>query len=255
MSKSKKSGLEENKTEATSLPDETSAQEECPYVEFVIEDQFDTPVPEIGWQLIYPDGKEKKYGNLNDEGKVHKSPVPKGSYTLKLEIVSNVQTVPADKITLGDKVKLKATVHGFDDGTAGTFEIYDAHGLGGAVIETVSSKVKRNAMEAAWKPTASKLEGIEHGAVLVQAKVGDAAAASDVIPIEVKHAFKLKGAKSRQMKVRFTGGHEQTFTFAGTKGECTAPLGEEILWIDLPNNKGDRVKVSEPELDFLIPEA
>ena len=243
------------------------------YVEFEITyEDTDEPVTEIGYILKWkkpgedtwedPDeGTDKEWtrnsGHIK-EGKVYEKYVRKGSYQLSLDSISEAawgdQTVKLD-----ESVTLTASVSGFEMETEGVFEIFDAHNLE-QVLHTIKANVNEDELKASWEPAKEHLEELKSGIVVFRAKVGEAQAFSPAVPVMAKQEFELKddedGDIDTELVLRFSGGHEAEVTSASGKVEVEVPWGQTLSRIDLPGQKGTRVKLEDddvPTREFLIP--
>lgn len=214
-------------------------------VTFEVVDDAGNPVSGIAWSLCGPDGKEMDRGKLNDLGKVQKPKVQKGSYTLVLKMLSK----PAEglgAIEVDKKTKLRAGISGFNSGTAGVFDIFDATAVSGSPAVTVQGKVGADkVLVAEWTPTAAALGKITSGMVVITAAVGGTRATSPPVPVVRRHVIELSGPSGplpdTAVIAHFSAGSTVEAACVGGRLEVLAPFGEALFWIDLPTIPGARI--------------
>ncbi|HUT47256.1 MAG TPA: hypothetical protein VMX36_13310 [Sedimentisphaerales bacterium] len=214
------------------------------WVEFVINDQFNTLVSDMEYTLTFPDGKTVKHGNLAN-GKIREEGPP-GQYKLALKFIY-FTAWEYSPLKVGEPVKLVAQLNGYDKDTDVVFEIYDACGLSKAPLDTVSTKVTDSeTVEAPWTPVPAKLEKAASGSLVLIVRVGKCRAISNTATITEKQTFEIKQDNkpvNTQLVLHFTDGYEKDPKTAEGKAEVLVPFGRDLLWIDMPDMPGERVSL------------
>jgi hypothetical protein len=226
--------------------------EETYNVEFVVTDNFDDPFPGLEYVLLYPDGR-RKTGKLGEDGKVADKSVPPGSYQLALKIVSTA-TWRDRTVELGKPVGMAAVAAGFDPGTPGTFEIFDGRAVDKAPIATTDGSVNgSHVLEGTWTPDKDSLKDATAGELVFRAKIGASNAVSAPVPVFEKHSFELEdddGPLGDTLVVaRFSDGHEVSEQAKGGKLDVLVPIGQKLLWVDLPDHPGAHLTLQEEGAD------
>jgi hypothetical protein len=184
--------------------------------------------------------------------------VPKGRYQLRLKIVTGA-VWPKPQVLVGEAVDLHADVTGFDDETAGSFEIFDARNLKTA-IHSVPAKVSKHAMKATWTPQASELADLKSGWIVYQAKVSKAQCFSGEAKVVSKVTYDVvdKAGKTLNTHImfHFSGGETVETDSAAGKAEVLTPWGQSLTRLTLSSVKLSRVEFDDGKgtpQKFLLP--
>jgi len=135
---------------ATALSDnkEVSTKEEH-WVEFQFVDKAGNPVSGIPYKFTDPDGHESE-GVLKPDGRIRRDALNAGQCKVQLFSVSNAKW-SKDKAGVGEKIKMKATLEGFEEGTPALFQIYRRDLKGADVrIDDIDLEVKGGQIEGEW---------------------------------------------------------------------------------------------------------
>lgn len=224
----------------------------------------------IGFSVTYPDGKlaskfdyelrikkitgaqqkmdkdwsSYKTGTTGTED-YSESYVPKGRYQLRLKAVSGVVWSKPQAL-IGEAIDLKADASGFDDGAAGSFEIYDARNLSKS-LHSVSANVASNELKATWTPDKSQLGDLKSGFIIAQAKVSSAQAFSPEIKVVTKTEYDLVDKAGNNLdgalKFHFSGGDQVDADAAGGKAQVPVPWNQTLTRVDLPDQRNSRVEL------------
>jgi len=210
------------------------------FVEFVLKDALGNVVGDVKYALRYPGGNPKpKEGTVPAaDGKVREEKVPKGDYTLGLELLQK-PTWGAASVIVDTAVVLRAEA-GHKDDTAGTFEVVSAADTT-KVLDTVKAKVKAGVMQAEWTPTEKKL-GTATGPLLFVAKVGAVETTSGGAPLLSKRALEVTGDPGA-LTLGFASGFVAEATPTKGKAEVVAPYGDPLAWVSFAGAGGALVKV------------
>jgi hypothetical protein len=169
--------------------------------------------------------------------------VPKGRYQLRLKIVSGAAW-PKPEVLVGEEVALHANVTGFDDDTAGSFEIYDARNLTKSIY-SVPAKVSKNEMKAAWTPKAADLADLKSGWIVYQAKVAKAQCLSGEAKVVSKITYDVVDKSGATMEAHivfhFSGGGTVEADSPGGKAEVKTPWNQVLTRLSFPGTKLSRV--------------
>jgi hypothetical protein len=239
-------GVSDEPEEEAPEREETADQD----VEFEITDPFDDPFPDLEWVLIYPDGKTQKTGKLGKDGIVKESSVPPGTYRLAFKLVSGARWgTPA--LEVGKAVKVEAEAPGFDPGTAGKVEIFDARSTDQKPLAKLAAKVSdKRVLEGSFTPDEALAKRATSGALVFRAKIGDALSMSAPAPLFLPHTFELSADQGpladTEVVARFSDGHQARAKSKGGKVEIPVPAGQTLIWVHLPEHPGAEVEV-EPE--------
>jgi hypothetical protein len=184
--------------------------------------------------------------------------IPKGRYQLRVKIVSD-PVWSKTPVVLGEAVDLSATVSGFDDGAAGSFEIFDARNLA-KPLHSIPAKVAADAMKVSWTPEKGQLQQLVSGWLVFQAKVSKAQAFSGEAKVVTKTVYdvvdKAGAPVDTPINFYFSGGDTADSTSAGGKAEVLIPWKQSLVRIELPKQTLSRVEVDDgeyPARKFLLP--
>ncbi len=139
-----------------------------------------------------------------------------------------------------------------------TFEIYDACGLTGDAFDTVTANVgDSDLVEVAWTPTTEKLAEVTSGSLVLVAKIGESQAISSSAPVIEKLTFKVQQKDTpveTKLVLHFAGDHNVEAVSVGGETEVQVPFGRQLLWVELPEQSGERVilKDNDVEINFLM---
>ena len=196
--------------------------------------------------------------------KVTKDKVPAGRYKLDLKLVYE-PSWGEPKVEIDKVIELRATVSGFDPGTNGTFQIYDAH-TSAPVLHTIKATVAYNAdntkreLKASWIPAKADLKDLKGSTIVFRAAVGNLFVFSAPEPVFVKETYDVvddDGNKlATKIELRFSGGHTETRAVAGGALDVLVPWNEKIARIGLPEHKGKYVVLDDgdvPDRRCLMP--
>ncbi|HEX3880122.1 MAG TPA: carboxypeptidase-like regulatory domain-containing protein [Bryobacteraceae bacterium] len=171
--------------------------------------------------------------------------VPKGRYQLRLKAVSDVQ-LSKPQVTIGEAVDLSAEATGFDDGTAGSFEIFDARNLAKSMY-SISANTAANALKASWTPDQSQLGSLKSGWIVAQAKVSSAQAFSPELKVVTKTEYDLVDKAGNNLDGRllfhFSGGDQVDADAAGGKAQVLVPWNQTLTRIQVPDQRNSRVEL------------
>jgi hypothetical protein len=171
--------------------------------------------------------------------------VPKGRYQLRLKAVSDVQW-SKPQLAIGEAIDLSAEVTGFDDGTAGSFEIFDARNLAKPVY-SIAANAAANALKASWTPDQSQLGNLKSGWIVAQAKVSSAQAFSPELKVVTKAEYDLVDKAGNnldgKLSFHFSGGDQVDADAAGGKAQVPIPWNQTLTRIQMPNQSNSRVEL------------
>lgn len=169
--------------------------------------------------------------------------VHKGRYQLRLKLASGV-TWSKDQLLVGESIDLAADVTGFDDGTAGTFEIYDARNLANS-IHTVQATLASNKLTASWTPAKTDLTNLKSSFVIAQAKVSSAQAFGPEIKAATKTEYDVVDTAGQpidaQFKLHFSGGDQADANAQAGKAQVLVPWNQSVSHIEVTGWKPSRV--------------
>ncbi|MBT7304493.1 MAG: hypothetical protein HN849_33480 [Victivallales bacterium] len=208
------------------------------WIEFIVTDQFNDRVSGVEYVLVYPEEKKTKKGQLK-EGRVREDGPP-GIYQLFLKYISYAawDEIPLE---IDKKVKLKAAVTGFDEGTAVTFDIYDSLDLRAGPVDTVTAKLgKKPHVEVEWTPTAEKLKNATSGALVFTVRAGKSQAVSPIGPVHVAHKITVQidgKPATTNVVLHLTRDRIQASVTDG-KWEAKVPWGQTLVSVEVPDYGG-----------------
>jgi hypothetical protein len=221
-------------------------------VNFYIMDPFSDPVSGFDWILTYPDGQTAT-GTLGKDGRVSRRSVPQGSYRLVLKLLSNARWGDSE-LEVDKPTTLIAHAGANEPGSSGTFEVFDGRGADRKPIATVKGKVNdANDLEATWTPTKAETASVTTGSLIFRAKLGVSTAVSRPATLSVRHTFELEDDEGpladTPLIARFSDGHEVKEQVTGGKVAVLVPVGQRLLWVDLPEHPGAHLTIQEEGLD------
>jgi hypothetical protein len=228
--------LELQDAEETRPPEEVSH-----WVRFEVHDQFHDEAGDVklGYRLLF-DKSKLEGGTLAKSGKLDKTGVKKGSYSLVLEVLSEPSwsevSVVADKT-----IELGAKSNGFEDDAVAKVHVYDARALHDKAIATLTGAVRDNAVLVEWTPDADTLAKASSSEVLFIAEVGERRVMSLTVPARVEREIVVEldgqpAPNGTRVVAVFSGGTsiDQTTTDGKVRGLVGA--GERLVSLDLPRS-------------------
>lgn len=234
------------------------------YVKFVVTYAGgDERVSGIDYILKHKTGDYRSEGTM-EGGEVYEKLVPSGRYVLEFKAVSEAEwDMRWEEIRLDEEINLQATVTGYDAGTSGTLEIFDAQDLG-TVLVSLEADVQESrgskTIRAAWTPTAENLSELTSGKVIFCATVENSKTFSPVVGVMAKQTFALKDKDGAGIDTRlvlyFSGGYVENARTSGGEVEVSMPWGEKLCKISLPDQEGALVTMGDGDLagrKFLLP--
>ena len=118
------------------------------YLDVKFEDKGGKPIHGVEYSIKDPDKKEAS-GSLT--GKVKKTGVKEGSFEVSLKVVSSAEWSAKDA-RVGDVVKLKAEISGFESGTPTVFRIFEKDfSSADDLIATLEAKTQGEKVETDWE--------------------------------------------------------------------------------------------------------
>lgn len=194
-------------------------------------------------QIEDADWSSYKTGNTTSDD-YSEDYVAKGRYQLRIKAVENVAW-SKPQVLVGEAIDLTADATGMDDGTAGSFDIFDARNLA-ASIYSISATTAANALKATWTPSASQLTSLKSGWIVAQAKVGAVQAFSPEVKVATKTEYDVvdKAGKNLDAKLKFTfsAGDQLDADAVGGKAQVPVPWNQTVTRIDMPDQKTSRVE-------------
>jgi len=131
-----------------SVQEVKSEVEENHYLDVKFVDKGGKPITGVKYTVK---GPSIKHGEGTLAGNVKKSGLKQGNYEIALQAVVNAEW-SQKKARVGDKVKLKAQVSGFDSGTDAEFRIFEKDvSSADDLIDTLKAKTQGDKVEAEWE--------------------------------------------------------------------------------------------------------
>ena len=174
--------------------------------------------------------------------------VPVGTYRLDLKIVSNARWGGGEAV-ITQAVALKADVSGFDAGTKGSFEIYDALALA-AKLDTVEASVTASetgelSLGANWTPAKDKLGDSLSGLVVFRAVLGSGGAWSAPVPVKLKEEYDVVDQAGKNinanLELRLRSGQVISAVATDGKAQVTRPWNDLVVRVLIRDHLGSRV--------------